>query len=438
MDLPVFGNLREAVRQVDPVELVGQVTRAVGLMVESVGPDVRLGETVRIVSDDDEVLAEVVGFEGERVRLMPLGETGAIAPGARVHALQRPYTVEVGEDLLGRVLDGLGRPMDRSGFHPPFVCLRIVREPPRPLERRSITDPLPVGVRSIDGLLTVGRGQRVGIFAGSGVGKSTLLGMIARGTTADVAVIGLIGERGREVREFLERDLGPQGLKRAVVVAVTSDEPPLLRLKGAYLATAIAEYFRDQGLDVLLLLDSVTRVAMAAREVGLAAGEPPTTKGYPPSVFALLPRLLERAGTAPRGSITAFYTVLVEGDDLSAPVADHVRSILDGHIVLSRLLAQKGHFPAIDVLASTSRLMHALVSSEHKRLAQRVRRLLAVYREHEDLVHIGAYRTGQNPELDESITYLPRMERYLIQDWENPTTFSAAEEGLWEIFADSS
>ncbi|MBE3549696.1 MAG: Flagellum-specific ATP synthase FliI [Brockia lithotrophica] len=438
MDHLLFGDLREAVRRVDPVELVGRVTRAVGLMVESIGPDVRLGETVRIVSDDGEVLAEVVGFEGERVRLMPLGEVGAIAPGARVHALRRPYAVEVGANLLGRVLDGLGRPIDGLGFRPPFVRLRLVREPPRPLERPPIAEPLPVGVRAIDGLLTVGRGQRVGIFAGSGVGKSTLLGMIARGTTADVTVIGLIGERGREVREFLERDLGPEGLARAVVVAVTSDEPPLLRLKGAYLATAIAEHFRDQGKDVLLLLDSVTRVAMAAREVGLAAGEPPTTKGYPPSVFALLPRLMERAGTAPRGSITAFYTVLVEGDDLADPVADHARSILDGHIVLSRSLAQKGHFPAIDVLASTSRLMHTLVSPEHRLLAARLRRLLAVYREHEDLVHIGAYRAGQNPDLDESLAYLSRIERYLVQDREAPTTFSAAEEGLREVFTDPS
>ena len=398
------------------VRLLGRVVQVIGLTVESAGPAARVGEVCRVYRPEQPpLLAEVVGFREGRTVLVPLGPAGGVAPGSLVESLGEPMRVGVGPALLGRVLDGLGRPMDGRGELAVEAYYPIDCSPPEPLARSPIRHPLSVGVRAIDAFVTCGRGQRVGIFAGSGVGKSTLLGMMARGTEADVVVVALVGERGREVREFIEHDLA-DGLERSVVVAATSDQPAMVRVKAAFVATAVAEYFRDQGLDVLLLMDSVTRFAYAQREVGLAAGEPPTTRGYPPSVFALLPRLLERAGTARRGSITAFYTVLVDGDDLNDPVADSVRSILDGHVVLSRSLAERNHYPAIDVLASVSRLMNAVASPEHRRAAARLRELLAVYRDMEDLIHIGAYQAGSSPAVDQAIEAHEPIVRFLRQE----------------------
>jgi flagellum-specific ATP synthase len=346
---------------------------------------------------------------------MPLGEVRGISPGMRVINTRRKLEVSVGSEVLGRILSGDGEPLDGRGPLVTTLTYPVDRHPPSAYERKRIQEVMVTGIRAIDGLLTVGKGQRIGIFSGSGVGKSTLLGMIARNTLADINVIALIGERGREVREFIERDLGEEGLKRSVVVVVTSDEPPMLRIRGAYVATAIAEYFRDQGLDVMFMMDSITRFAMAQREVGLAVGEVPATKGYTPSVFSLLPKLLERTGTSSRGSITAFYTVLVEGDDVNEPISDTVRGILDGHIVLSRSLAQKNHYPAIDVLASVSRLMVDVASEEHRLLAAKVKELLATYREAEDLIRIGAYVRGSDPRIDEALLRISAIESFLKQ-----------------------
>jgi flagellum-specific ATP synthase len=361
------------------------------------------------------VPAEVVGFRGDRLLLMPLGSMDGIGPGSLVQPTFQPHRVRAHSQLLGRVVNGMGQPIDGGEPIVEGDWLPLTASPPGPLERRRISEPLGTGVRAIDGLITCGKGQRVGIMSGSGVGKSKLMGMIARNTTADINVIALIGERGREVRDFIEDDLGPEGLARSVVVVATSDEPALLRIKGAFAATAIAEWFRGQGADVLLLMDSVTRFAMAQREVGLAVGEPPTTRGYPPSVYALLPRLLERAGTSPEGSITGLYTVLVEADDLNDPVGDAVRSILDGHIALSRGLASRGHFPAIDVLESISRVMIDVTSAEHRALATEFRRVLATYRDAEDLVNIGAYAEGSNPAIDRALRLMPKMRTFLQQ-----------------------
>lgn len=384
--------------------------------------------------DDLPITAEVVGFRESKVLLMPLGELGAVGPGCDVVATGKPLQVKVGDELLGKILDGNGNPMDGSALPQDLVSVRIDQMPPNPLTRPRITEPISVGVRAIDGLLTIGKGQRVGIFAGSGVGKSTLLGMIARNTTADVNVIALIGERGREVKEFIERDLGEEGLKRSVVVVVTSDQSSLLRIKGAQLATAIAEYFRDQGLDVMLMMDSVTRYAMAGREVGLAIGEPPATKGYTPSVFAMLPKLLERSGTNHNGSITAFYTVLVDSDDMNEPIADAVRGILDGHIVLSRDIANKGQYPSIDILASVSRLMNEIVDEDHRKAALNFKHLLSIYNDSEDLINIGAYRKGSNKDIDQAISYRPQIRSYLMQDIFEKSTFSDSVEHLKEVF----
>ncbi|WP_264844712.1 flagellar protein export ATPase FliI [Caldinitratiruptor microaerophilus] len=435
--------MREALRRVaeaDPLPLVGRVDGVTGLVIQSRGPRASVGELCRISppgAPGQGLWAEVVGFRDRHTLLMPLGEAGGIAPGWEVRPAGRPLTVPVGPALLGRVLDGLGRPLDGRGPVEAETEYPLAAAPPGPLQRRRITEPLPVGVRAIDGLLTVGRGQRIGIFAGSGVGKSTLLAMMARGTAADVNVIALVGERGREVREFLEADLGPEGLARSVVVVATSDRPALVRLKGAFLATAIAEYFRDRGLDVLLLMDSVTRLAMAQREIGLAAGEPPTSRGYTPSVFSLLPRLLERAGTGPRGSITGFYTVLVDGDDMTEPIADAVRGILDGHIVLSRRLASLNHYPAIDVLASVSRVMPRVATPEHQEAAARFRSALATYREAEDLIQIGAYQPGSSERVDRAIALLPRMEAYLQQRADERSGFDEAVGALRALFEDA-
>ena len=347
---------------------------------------------------------------------MPLQDLSQVGPGCLVVATGVPLQIKVGPSILGKILDGTGKPLDESALPAGLTKYSTNNMPPNPLQRPRIVKPLEVGVRAIDGLLTVGQGQRIGVFAGSGVGKSTLLGMIARNTEADVNVIALIGERGREVRDFIERDLGPEGLKKSVVVAATSDQTPLQRIKGALTATAIAEYFRDQGKNVMLMMDSVTRFAMAQREVGLAVGEPPTSKGYTPSVFALLPKLLERSGTSNKGSITAFYTVLVDGDDMNEPIADAVRGILDGHIVLDRKIAQKGQFPAINIMSSVSRVMHDVVSEEHQKAAVEFKRLLAAYDASEDLINIGAYKSGANKEIDDAIRSYPLIREYLQQD----------------------
>jgi len=405
------------VARADPAPVVGHVTRAVGLLVESCGPAASVGEICEVRGAHGAPLpVEVVGFRDGRLLSVPLGETAGIRPGDPIVARGGALTIPVGDGLLGRVIDGLGQPIDGLG---PLLTDGVAPLRPdalNPMSRESITEPLGTGVRAIDALLTCGRGQRIGVFGGSGVGKSTLLGMMARGTEADVVVLGLVGERGREVRSFLEHDLGPRGLERSVVVVSTSDSPPLARQRAAYAATAIAEAYRDAGAHVLLMMDSVTRFAMAQREIGLSAGEPPTAKGYPPSVFARLPGLLERAGALRgRGSITAFYTVLVEGDDHNEPVADAVRAILDGHIVLSRDLAARNHYPAIDVLPSVSRTMPSVTSAEHRVKAAQVREWLATIRDNDDLVSVGAYVPGSNPRIDAALAHREAIDRFLCQ-----------------------
>lgn len=408
----------------DDLDYTGKVAQIIGLTIESKGPKANMGDLCLIHSQANKsIYAEVVGFKEQRVLLMPLAELEGIGPGSYVTALGRPLSVKVGPSLLGRVLDGLGNPIDGYSGTSCDMTYPINSGVVQPLARQRISEPLAVGVKAIDGTLTCGKGQRIGIFAGSGVGKSTLLGMMARNTTADVNVIALIGERGREVREFLERDLGAEGLRNSVVVVATSDQPALVRLKGALVATAIAEYFRDQGKDVLFMMDSVTRFAIAQREVGLAVGEPPATRGYTPSVFALLPKLLERTGPGETGTITAFYTVLVEGDDMNEPITDTVRGILDGHIVLSRKIAEQQHYPAIDILASVSRLMPEITQPEHQRLAGKLRSLLAVYRDAEDLINIGAYSEGSNPKIDLAIKAINQIEEFLRQDVNDKPTW---------------
>lgn len=405
---------------VDNVRLVkqfGTVRRVAGLVVESKGPAVPVGSLCRIESADTNhsVMAEVVGFQENSIFLMPLGTIQGINPGSIVTSTGEQLRVPVGEDLKGRVLDGLGHPIDDKGPLFSTVTRSLHAEPPSSLRRQRITEPLYTGIRSIDTLCTCGKGQRIGIFAGSGVGKSVMMGMITRGTSADVTVIGLIGERSREVKEFIESDLGPEGMKNAVVVAVTSDEPALIRLKGIMTATTIAEYFRDQGKDVLLLVDSLTRVAMAQREIGLSIGEPPATKGYPPSVFAMLPKILERSGAGEQGSITGLYTVLVEGDDFNEPISDAVRSVLDGHAILSRQLAAQNHYPAVDILHSISRLMIQVISPEHREAAGKIKEIMATYRESEDLINIGAYVKGSSKKIDHAIACIEKINAFLCQ-----------------------
>ena len=410
---------RERNAEVEPLRVEGLLSRMVGLTLEAVGCEAAVGARCSIESAGGrELEAEVVGFSGERLFLMPTGDMRGVMPGARVVPTQAVSAVSVGDALLGRVLDGAGRALDGLGGVACDDVRPLMGVPLNPLKRHAIRDPLDVGVRSINALLTVGRGQRVGLFAGSGVGKSVLLGMMTRYTEADVIVVGLIGERGREVQEFVNDTLGPDGLRRAVVVATPADVPPLMRLHGAWLATAIAEHFRDEGRKVLLLLDSLTRFAQAQREIALAIGEPPATKGYPPSVFARLPQLVERAGNSDRGpgSITAFYTVLAEGDDQNDPIADAARAILDGHVVLSRQMAEAGVYPAVDVEASVSRAMHQVPSREHHELALRVRQLYAVYRQHRDLIAVGAYKRGSDPRVDAALDAWPRIVDFLRQD----------------------
>jgi len=429
-------NYVKIIRSMDPVRVNGKITQIIGLTIESQGPDVRIGEVCSIFPSHSEtpIQAEVVGIKENKVLLMPLGEVQAIGPGCDVVASGKPMMVKAGTQLLGRVLDGLGQPIDGKPLPVGLEEVPIYAKPPNPLSRPRIQTPLSVGVRTIDGLLTMGKGQRVGIFAGSGVGKSTLLGMISRNTTADVNVIALIGERGREVLDFLEQNLGEEGLKKSVVIVATSDQPALIRIKGALTATSIAEYFRDQGKNVMLVMDSVTRFAMAQREVGLAIGEPPTTKGYTPSVFAMLPQLLERAGTGPKGSISAIYTVLVDGDDMNEPIADAVRGILDGHIVLSRAIGAKGIFPSIDVLNSTSRVMTEITSEDHQKAAQNFKRLLATYNEAEDLINIGAYKKGSNRDIDMALRFKPQMDHFLRQGIYEPSQLEDAKTFLNKQF----
>jgi len=423
----------------NPIKMNGKVTQVIGLTIESQGPDVKLGDICHIFSSQQQkpIKAEVVGFRNHKVLLMPLGEIHSIAPGCDVISTGKPLTVKVGMDLLGKVLDGLGNPMDGSSLPPGLLEAGTDNLPPNPLTRPRITAPLSVGIRTIDGLLTVGKGQRVGVFAGSGVGKSTLLGMIARNTEADVNVIGLIGERGREVLDFIERDLGEEGLKKSIVVVATSDQPALIRIKGAMIATAIAEFFRDQGMNVNLMLDSVTRFAMAQREIGLAIGEPPATKGYTPSVFALLPRLLERAGTNIHGSITAFYTVLVDGDDMNEPIADSVRGILDGHIVLDRNLARKGYYPAIDILSSVSRVMKDIVMPEHLKAAETLKQHTSVYQKAEDLIQIGAYKRGTDREIDRAVDVKGWIDQFIKQTTTEAPALATTIEQLIHQFGEN-
>lgn len=400
----------------------GRVVRVVGLMIESQGPVSSVGDVCHIHLNngkDSIILAEVVGFREEIVILMPYTSINDISSGCLVESTGKPLEIKVGMNLIGKVLDSMGNPIDKTALPKGLSTVSAEQEPPNVLSRKSINEKLAVGVKAIDGMLTVGNGQRVGIFAGSGVGKSTLLGMIARNTTADLNVIGLIGERGREVREFIERDLGPEGLSRTIVVAATSDQPALMRIKGAFTATAIAEYFRNKGMNVMLMMDSVTRVAMAQREIGLAVGEPPATRGYTPSVFSILPKLLERTGTNDVGAITAFYTVLVDGDDMNEPIADAVRGILDGHIVLDRTLANKGQYPAINVLKSVSRLMNHIASPEHVKAAEKLRELYYTYDKSEDLINIGAYKRGTSREIDEAIEFEPHITSYLKQSYKD-------------------
>ncbi|NMO96157.1 flagellar protein export ATPase FliI [Paenibacillus lemnae] len=428
---------KDHLQHIDPVRINGKVTQVIGLMVESEGPDASIGDVCYIypTKKAKPLQAEVVGFRDNKVLLMPLGELHSIGPGCDVVGTGKPLSIQVGSELLGKVLDGLGQPLDGSVLPSRMAFSSTNSIPQNPLNRPRVKEPISIGVRAIDGLLTVGKGQRVGIFAGSGVGKSTLMGMIARNTAADVNVIALVGERGREVLDFIERDLGPEGLKRSVVIVATSDQPALIRIKGALIATTVAEYFRDRGLNVMLMMDSVTRYAMAQREVGLAVGEPPAMRGYTPSVFASLPKLLERAGTGPAGSITAFYTVLVDGDDMNEPIADAVRGILDGHIVLNRSIANKGHFPAIDVLASISRVMKDIADEDQIEASENMKRLMAVYKNSEDLINIGAYQKGSNPEIDEAMEFIGQIWDFTKQKVNEKVTLGEVQERLIAEFS---
>ena len=431
-----LGDLLERLRHVDPLAYTGVVSQVVGILIEADVPGVGVGSMVEVepTRGRKPILAEVVGFRGARSLLMPFGELVGTAHGCRVRPVRGEFRVPVGRELLGRVLGPMGEPIDGKG---PLNCRRhasIFRDPPDALGRTRIRQPLHVGVRAIDSLLTIGKGQRIGIMAGTGVGKSTLLGMIARNTNADVNVIGLIGERGREVREFIEEALGEEGLSRSVVVAVTGDASPLLRVKGAFVATTIAEYFRDHDLDVMFMMDSVTRLAMAQREIGLATGEPPTARGYTPSVFAMLPRLLERCGTQRGGgSVTGIYTVLVEGDDFNDPISDATRGILDGHIALTRDLASRNHFPAIDVLRSTSRVMKDVVRPEQIAAASEMRDLLATFRDAEELVNIGAYKAGSNPRIDKALSLIGPIRAFLRQGEREISSWDDSLRNLNEI-----
>lgn len=433
-DFP-FQSSKEYITNKTFYSTLGRVTQVIGLTIQVQGIKSFVGEVCEILLEQEgkSVLAEVVGFKEQQiVLLMPLGDLKGVAPGCKVVPTGKALNIKVGEELLGKILDGLGRPIGEEELHLSH-SYSIDRQPPNPLKRKRINKVMPTGIKAIDGLLTCGEGQRVGIFAGSGVGKSTLLGMISRYCEAEINVIALIGERGREVLDFIERDLGPEGLKKSVIICATSDQPALIRLKGAFVATTIAEYFRDQGKKVMLMMDSVTRFAMAQREIGLAIGEPPATKGYTPSVFALLPQLLERSGTSDKGSITAFYTVLVDGDDMNEPIADAVRGILDGHIVLSRKLASQNHFPSIDIQGSISRLMKEITPPEHNQLSGKIRDTMATYEKSEDLINIGAYAKGSNVKIDQAIDLYPPIIEFLKQDVDEFSTYDNTLETMKKI-----
>jgi flagellum-specific ATP synthase len=434
----LIAKCKNFVKEVDPIKVYGRVDKGVGLVIESLGPRADIGDACLIQpadgADGDVTEAEVIGFREGRILLMPLHEMRGIGPGSRIVAKGRQRYVRVGEELLGRVIDGLGNPMDGKG-HINGQLYPIYQDPINPLLRRRISKPLDLGIRAINTLLTCGKGQRIGIMAGSGVGKSVILGMMARNTEADINVIALIGERGREVREFIEKDLGTEGLKRSVLVVATSDTSPLARLRGAFVAISVAEYFRSLGRNVLFMMDSLTRFAMAQREIGLAAGEPPTTKGYPPSAFNLLPKLLERAGNSEgEGTITGLFTVLVESDDMNDPIADAARAILDGHIVLSRELANHNHYPAIDVLQSISRLMKDIVDDEQRLYVEKALDIMATYKRYEDVITIGAYKEGTNPKLDLAISMMDKIRPFLKQNIAEKVTYGEGMKQLRGIF----
>jgi FliI/YscN family ATPase len=436
---PDLTRFSKAIANLNPLSVTGKVVQVVGLTVEIMGLNCQVGEICEIQTrNKTPLMAEAIGFRNNRMLLMPLGSMDGIQPDSTVRSVSPSFKAPVGMPLIGRVLNGLGEPIDSKGPLKGINLTSTNQSPPHPLQRSAIEEPLVTGVRVIDGMLTCGKGQRMGIFAGSGVGKSTLLGSIARNSESDISVIALIGERGREVREFLERDLGPEGLARSVIIVSTSDQPALMRLKAASVAMTIAEYFRDSGMDVMFMMDSVTRYAMAQREIGLSIGEPPASKGYTPSVFAMLPRLLERAGRGEVGSITGFFTVLVEGDDFNEPICDAVRGILDGHIILSRALAARNHYPAIDVLNSVSRVMPALTTKEHLQLASFARKNLAVFEKVRDLVNIGAYVKGSDPEVDTALRVTPELTRFLQQDRSDISPFETTVQSMAEISRNSS
>lgn len=418
------------------VRVRGRVTELTGLVIKASVPNVRVGEVVYIRSRNGRVKAEVVGFQGDEVMLMPLGELSGIGPDSEVIPTGNPLTIKCGEQLLGRVLGGTGEPIDGRPMPDGMIDWSVDRDCPDPFKRQRIERPLPLGVRCIDGLLTVGEGQRVGLFAGSGVGKSTLMGQIARNTQADLSVVALIGERGREVREFIEDAMGEEGMKRAVLVCATSDQPSLVRLRAAYVATAIAEYFRERGGNVLFMLDTVTRLARAQREIGLAIGEPPARQGYPPSVFSMLPRILERTGNSDKGKCTAIYTCLVAGGDMEEPIADEVRGILDGHFILNRALGERNQWPAMDVLASLSRVMSGIVSKDHKKAAGKLRETLATYEKQRDLILLGAYQVGTDPRTDYAIEKYDAIIDFLKQDTHSNSPFEETVEKLIALFQD--
>lgn len=436
--IPIHLDKYEALKEKSYVSHLGKVAKVVGLTIESIGPSAKLNDLCLIKSNTkvEPVKAEVVGFREDRVLLMPYDDVEGVGLGSWVQNTGAPLQVAVSEDLLGNTLDGVGMPMDVSELPDNCPCYSVEAKAPDPLTREIIEEPLPLGVKAVDGLITVGKGQRIGIFAGSGVGKSTLMGMFARNTKADINVIALIGERGREVREFIERDLGVEGMKRSVVVVATSDKPALIRNKAAKTATAVAEYFRDKGKDVLLMMDNLTRFCMAQREIGLASGEPPVSRGYPPSVYSEMPKLLERAGNSDKGSITGLYAVLVDGDDFNEPIADTARGILDGHIVLSRSLAQHNHYPAIDVLQSISRVMSVVAEDEHKALAGRIKNVLATYQESEDLINIGAYKAGSNSNIDFAIEKIESVNEFLQQGTHEKYLFDDIVGQMEDIFRD--
>ncbi len=432
----MFQKYTESIEQIQPIKYTGKVDRVIGLTIESLGPQTEIGEMCTIITKEKNILAEVVGFKDKKVIMMPYNEVESIQPGSEVVAWGKTLKINVSNDLLGRVIDGIGKPLDGKGEIYSKIQRSIYNLPPTPLEKMRIDIPISTGIKVIDALFTVGKGQRIGIFSGTGVGKSTLLGMIARHSNSEVNVIALVGERSREVREFIEKELGESGMKRSIIIVATSDSAPLMRIKSAFIATSIAEYFRDQGKNVILMMDSITRFARAQREIGLAIGEPPTTRGYTPSVYSILPKLIERAGTSKKGAITAFYTVLVEADDFNEPVSDNVRGVLDGHISLSRTLAAKSHYPAVDILDSISRLQIDLVSKRYNQYVSKIKEIISTYREAEDLINIGAYVKGSNPKIDYAISMVDSINELFKQKIDEHLPIEDTFKKVFEMFSD--